>query len=199
MKSTSICGYTYHCGLTESALCAHRAQMWHSSAEAYAHWKYFYRTAVWLSCSVKSLLNIDFVFYYFPHWKTIPIAMVNGAHFATFDWWITFRFFYVSRWPEPPKCHSWHRILGKNAVFTFFNFFFILNFFFLQIIDFEARQICLIWSCKDCQCFCLSLILNYHDILYSNYSDTVCLAVWGKSHVCSGTHSQCCELFVKGT
>lgn len=27
MKSTFVCGYTYHCGLTESALCAHFAQM----------------------------------------------------------------------------------------------------------------------------------------------------------------------------
>lgn len=27
MKSTSVCGYTYHCGLTESALCPRIAQM----------------------------------------------------------------------------------------------------------------------------------------------------------------------------
>lgn len=130
MKSTSVCGSTYHCGPTESALCAHRAQMWGSSAEAHAHSKYFYRTAVWLSCSVKSLLNIDFVFTVFLTERRSPLPglMVHLMPHWAGDSGITFRLFYILRWSEPPKSHSWHRILGINAVgFTYFHILMILK------------------------------------------------------------------------
>lgn len=193
MKSSSICGCTYHCGLTESALCAHCAQMWGGSAEAQAHWKYFYRSAVWLSCSVKSAFNIDFVFYYFPHWKTISIAQVNGAPSDTLDGWIypfIFRFFNISRWPEPPKCLTWHEMWGINtSEVTYFHIFM------------TSKRGNSVWSepVKPVIVSVCSWPRNYHDIMYSTFSDAACLAAWGKSNVCSGTRSQCSELFVEGS
>lgn len=66
--------------MSESALCAYQcAQMWGSSAEAHAHWLYFYRSAAWRGCSAKSQLNIDLVFSLFPsaRWSKLSMLMVH--------------------------------------------------------------------------------------------------------------------------
>lgn len=66
--------------MSESALCAYQcAQMWGSSAEAHAHWLYFYRSAAWQSCSAKSQLNINLVFSLFPsaRWSKLSMLMVH--------------------------------------------------------------------------------------------------------------------------
>lgn len=72
-----VCGYTYHWSLSESALCAVQcAQMWGSSAEAQAHWLYFYRSAAWRSCSAKFQLSINHVFLLFPSESSSKPAML---------------------------------------------------------------------------------------------------------------------------
>lgn len=121
MKSTSVCGCTYHWGVPESALCAHRAQMWGSSARAHAHWKYFYRSTAWLGRSVKSPLNIDFVFTIFltERWSPLPGLMVHPLPHWTGEFCPLHLHF--SRWP--PKRLSWHRSLGLNSVeFSFLTY-----------------------------------------------------------------------------
>lgn len=125
MKSTSVCGCTYHWGMPESALCAHRAQMWGSSARAHARWKYFYRSAAWLGRSVKSPLNIDFVFTIFLTERRSPLPglMVHPLPHWTGDFCPSHVDF--SRWPEPPKCLSWHRSLGLNSVEFLFSHIFM--------------------------------------------------------------------------
>lgn len=70
IKGSSVCGCTYHWGLTESALCAHRAQVWGGRADPNAHGKYFYSAAFWQRRPVKTLVTIR---SFSPYWTIISL------------------------------------------------------------------------------------------------------------------------------